>query len=302
MLANRLHRVLVQANYMLQFPIRIRRDKIRGTRPYIGRINSPEQVDLWRENGGVLINYNPKLRDDTHDAVFFSEAPFFVSAFDRDPAIVVVYRPPSWRAHRKELPSYFPKESTCRLILRTINGAGLSEWGAELCDGLGFDTDGLTSITDIELRERLGLQREQLSRAKDRILYGFAQSYFMAIPIVRNVPPADETLLPIYEHIGRLRQVRGLHIAVDGELHKTHRFWKVALRRLARCGSITLKDRIGIYMPSEIKPDFALIREKHTGAMQDLEKLIETVDNAPMLTPGRLEDFIRGKNAYTKDS
>lgn len=92
--------VLIDAEYWINTPIRLRADKLHAS-VYFAK--SESQVDQWQNNGGVMLRWLRRYPVGPSDAVFFAECPRSIALLDqgaRDTRwLSVVYIPPTWRPH-----------------------------------------------------------------------------------------------------------------------------------------------------------------------------------------------------------
>ncbi len=287
LLARHFPRVLVRYRHVLQQPIRLRLKKLSEISPYIRRphVASEDQLEAWRANGGVLISYYRDLAFEApHDARLFTECPFSMRRLGPLDVPVVVYKPPSWERHQAELPYRQVDSHICRQLLRELKASIADPPHAEMLEALGFDSNGVSAITDRELLARLAIPERGLSKAKQDIFRG-VRPYpcLFVLPIIPRTDPQDKSLLPMYRAILALKQFNGQRLAIGGELSKTVQFWKTPVRALERCGSIKVLERIGFYSLDAVKPDYPAIRWRHERLKTKFARIIKTIDRAPEL-------------------
>lgn len=286
LLGRNFDRVLVNGIYKLTNPIRVR-PKLLEDGLLIGRNADRGAVEVraWENNGGVLLNYRRDVRF-AHDIQVFAECPMSFGELLDDTVhtkvCAVVYRPPSWEHHASELHRYHPRSRDCRAFVKLLEGTGLTNDQHGMLTALGLPTTDVSALTESEFRMSVGMREAVLRGEHDR-------AYCQVTPIITRVAPSDRALSELYRAIDTLQHANGVRLALDSTLYQASKKWRVQLKALARCGSVTVQPRIGFYVLSKIKPDYERIQREHDNAVHELERIIQVVDNAPILTPEKVK-------------
>ncbi len=294
--------VLVRCYYRIEKPIRLRADLLNKLEPYVARHDNPatqRQIDQWMRSGGVLLDYRYRrpTEEILYDAHLYCECPFSLYELPYLDTTVVIYRPPSWRSHEKEVSRRQPPAELCRKLRALMGSVGLSPEHAAVCDALGLDTKGISSLTNKEICARLGITPHQLIRVRRYAFPGSGnsamnnRSQLVVLPIIPRIEPEKKDELLMYRAILKLPELNGARLAVGGVLGNTIKYWTVMIRALARTGSISLMDTIGLYSMNWRVPDYDALKIAHDRAREKLDAVIATVEAAPELTAAALRPF-----------
>lgn len=301
LLAKHYRHVVLRGTHVLSTRIRVDRSKLGEF--FLGRNadHAKHQVDLWREQGGILLDYQNGNLPIPHEAHVFCECPMsprlLEGATAKTLALAVVYRPPSWAHHREEIDRKTPSVATCERVLSAISAAGLTSADAAILSALGLPARGVVALTDDRLAELSGVPGRHLpavvrSLTPQKLRLSV---WCRALPIVTRIEPREGGLATLYRYILTLPALNGVRLAQDGELAKVVRNWKVQMRALERCGSVERRPRMGFYVAANIRPDMALVAKRHAAASAALEKIIKMVEAAPALTQWSVARVQRGK-------
>lgn len=277
--------VLVRAIYATQLPIRFRPKKLDGV--YLGLQADTGEISRWLAKGGVLVNY--RLHNPPHDVHLLCECPFSLAALRlitcNTAEFAVIYKPPSWRAHREEISLSWPDSETCRKLHADIAAATIQPDHLAICKALDKPAEGLTVIADDEIKKRFGIGAIHLKRLRKTILRGvISKAYFTVMRLIPRVEPEDKSLIPLYRAVEALPKAGGVCLALGRTLYAASNLYKKQLRALVRCGSVANLGALGFYAVADIQPDFGMIQARHESAKAALEEIISAVDAAPELT------------------
>src|SRR6185295_5714552 len=118
-------RVLVRTRTDLENPIRLRRGKIADLEPRVV-LNDPSfdsQLQDWELNGGILLYERPFVKQvRAHHAQLFVECPLSIEELEYKMQathdVAVIYRPPRWDEHRRDVAERFPTADLCQKFFK----------------------------------------------------------------------------------------------------------------------------------------------------------------------------------------
>lgn len=301
LLAKHYRHVVICGKHHLSTTIRINR-KTLGKECFIARNGDRAQVilGLWREQGGLLLNYVAGPLLIPHEAQAFSECPLSLAKLHEEtPATIAcaaIYRPPSWTHHEFEIERIAPSADVCQRVLSAISAAGITSADRATLNALGMPSGGVVAITDDALSEKTGITPRHLPSVIRALVYGNRWECFAwVLPIVPRIEPPTPGLMALYRHIEKLPSLNGVRLSQDAGLSKVARNAKVQLRALERCGSISLRPRIGFYVPENIRLKEKGLAQIHAAARAALRQIIQTVESAPELNQWSLSRLQRGQ-------
>lgn len=285
-LASRFERVLIRNKNILWNPIRFRRRKIADLKPRIV-LNSQawdSQLQEWNVHGGLMIyDRSFRLTENiaAHQAQIVIECPLSVEELLEYAAgtreLAVVYAPPHWREHERCVNTLFPNGELCKRFDMLVQAA--PECGE--CSALKLPP--CTAITDEDVSEMLGVTSSEMWRVRSSI---YRKRDFNTITrVMLRHPPDDRTLAAVYEAIERFPEVEGVHLILGNGLGKATRYWKQALRDLARRGAINLLDTLYCYFPPEVPINWRHVDAARERAWRRFEEVRSFVEALPEFNP-----------------
>jgi hypothetical protein len=284
LLASRYPRLLIRSAPALATPIRFRQQLISDLAPFVVRSSEGDaQVAAWEKSGGVLLWMRSFRADEDlpeHDAQLLTECPLSMRDLDLETRptrnVAVIYRPPTWRAHEREVEDRFPSPAVCKEFIAHLRRGSANP---TLCGVLGIPSTGTIVCSDDAMMDAMRLTPRQFRLVRKATLR--KPSYRKVIRLVPRIEPKDKALLDLYRAIKRCPEEGGAHLVQDNALDQGHRCWKVGLRRLERSGSVARKGTLAVYFSEGIKPAWGAIQARHGEARAALATIIATVDAAP---------------------
>lgn len=287
-LAGRYERVLVRAKTALMSPIRLPRAKLAdlGARIVLNAAAFDRERDAWNKDGGTLFYYRAYRMHENiaaHHAQLVVECPLSMDFLnwmtESARETVVVHVPPNWREHESSVRYVYPDAALCERFYR------LAQQGVEPPPGVREAMGAVEAgrmVTDVQMKDALGLSFAQVARIRDVMLR--KREWKMVTPVMVRCEPEDETLAQAYRFIANeCPVVDGAHLIVGASLSKAHRFWRVALRDLQRCGSIARRDTMFFYLLDGLEPDWRRIENEQRDAKKRLAKVAAYVSGTPEL-------------------
>jgi hypothetical protein len=296
------NRVMVRAIHIVERPIRVRVKLLEKIRPFLGR-NDPAfdaEFARWQIENGTIINYR-HYRPNLHlakerryqdrepryayDACLLAECPLSVEDIERTSvdaeSLLVIFRPPVWRAHEELLFTLFPTGKACKRFIQIVSASKATKELLAVAQACGIPTAGAWAMNDDVLRKELGVNIMGQKAIQSRAMRHFSgRRYCRVIQLIPRVEPEDHTLYGMYEFIrNELPRVGNVCLAKDSILSKSVRFWKVALRALVRSGCVEQKARTSFYFLDGLQPDYDKIEAEHAAAAAKLAQVISMVDN-----------------------
>ena len=273
-LAPKFRCVVAHAVHQLTCPIRIKRSALpanvyRASNAALGQ----SEMDAWRKKGGVLLNFRWYVP--SADATVYCECPFAIQYW---PEVTVITQPPTWDPHRIELNRMHPSGETCRRLMHAIQTSSIRPEYDFLA--------GFIGIQDDDLCDRAGIAPRELPTVRRRVCSGH---YRKALMITPRVEPEDLSLLAMYRGILTLPVISGERIAFDSALHPFAEKWKRQVKALVKCGSVSMRPKLGFYAPQLFVPRFDITQRLHEVAIARLEEIITLVDGLPLLTEDVIE-------------
>jgi hypothetical protein len=283
-------RVLVRNKNIVWHPIRLERKRLQHLEPYIVW-NAPEfdaQLLAWNREGGMMLYDRAYLRSENiagHDAQLVVECPLDMEMLDayaegtRDH--LVIYQPPNWDEHRSCVLDLHPSEARCRQFFDLVQ-AGPEV--AQIRETLKL-AEGFHVLSDERAAAVMKLNGAQLWRIRSAIFR--KRDLQLVTQLVTRIEPEENTLAGIYAYIvNTFPEVNGVRLIPGNALGRATRFWKAALKALARCGAIEMRDTLYCYwLDPDYPPHWFKIAANHRRAEKRLEEMLAYVERLPEFNP-----------------
>lgn len=288
LLASRYKRVLVKATYKMEKRIRIRPERFEPIHAYYQLISGADtQFQLWKEKGGVLVNFRDGPVYADYDAVIMIECPFDINELyyhaGTAKQVAVIFRPPTWVYHRAEMLRMNPASVTCRIVHDYIvsERGNKSDIKEGICNLLGSDPSTTALIEDQTLYKAVSMNNKEVSLIKNK-LFRYSQKPLSFQTFRLRFEPDDMALMPTYKYLEtEALNIDGLRIVNVVHFRRESAFHKKALNLLCRSGSVVRVSRISLYDVETINPKWDWIERRHKVFLLKLEAIINTVDNLP---------------------